>query len=362
MKNISLYPFSIAQTKFLSVLLVLNFNMSFSQTEPYSYFAPYGNNMFTSTSEPDHNSQIITANQLNNLSQNNDGLVIICDFEAPKNGDQLLSFESSKGRSLEIYYQNQTMMLRRYHENGTHYDYLLFDPLFTLKEQTPVDAVWTVRYFFTARFMWIEVQIKQTTIPISTQYLSATYFGLDYKFNDANSPMNEFLQKNTAAKIRLGSNSNNRKFKIPGILKIHEFKYSELKDHIQTHFSYPQKVNNTQEKREVASTPKTIEPKDNKLGIVQTEDLETNNDFEFKVYPNPSTAYFNIEINSKSNSEIKVQIFNIHGQELYSKAKNLNLGYNKITINYSDLRSSSNVMFLKITAKGNIYSYKILHN
>ncbi|WP_202702750.1 T9SS type A sorting domain-containing protein [Flavobacterium sp. UGB4466] len=359
MKNISFCTFSIGQLKLLPLLLLLNFNVSFSQAGPYSYFAPYGNNVFTSKSEADHNSQVLIANQMDNLSQSKDGLVIICDFEAPKNGDQLLSFESSKGRFLEVFYQNQTVMLRRYHENGTYYDYLLFDPLFTLKDQTPVDAVWTVRYFFTARFMWIEVQIKQTTIPINTQYLSATYFGLDYKFNDANSPMNEFLKRTSTAKIRVGSNANSTKFKIPGIVKIHEFNYSELKDHVQTHFSYPKEENKTQKKREVASTP---EDKNNELEKAKTEGLETNNDFEFKVYPNPSKDYFNIDINSNSNREIQIQIFNLQGKELYSEAKNLNLGYNKITINHSNIRSDSDVMFLKITTKDNTYSYKLLDN
>ena len=62
-------PFSITQFKSLSVLLLLNFNMSFSQSGPYSYFAPYGNNVFTSTSEADHNSQFLSADQLGNLSQ-----------------------------------------------------------------------------------------------------------------------------------------------------------------------------------------------------------------------------------------------------------------------------------------------------
>ncbi|WP_264531667.1 T9SS type A sorting domain-containing protein [Flavobacterium sp. N502540] len=362
MKNIFFSTFSIAQLKFIPVLLLLNFNMSFSQSGPYSYFAPYGNNVFTSTSKADHNSQFISADQLDNLSQNTDGLVIIADFEAPKDGDRLLSFESSKGKFLEIFYQDQTMMLRRYHENGTHFDYLLFDPLFTLKDQTPVDAVWTVRYFFTARFMWIEVQIKQTPLPTTTQYLSATYFGLDYKFNEANSPMNEFLNRSATAKITFGSNTNNNKFKIPAAVKIHEFNYSELKDHVQTHFSYPKKGNNTQGKREVAATFATPDDKNNEFDKVKTEGLETNNDFEFKVYPNPSKDYFNIEINSNSNREIKIQIFDMQGKKLYSETKNLNLGYNKITINHSDIRSNSDVMILKITSKETTYSYKLLHN
>jgi hypothetical protein len=361
MKELFFTPFSITQFKSLSVLLLLNFNMLFSQSGPYSYFAPYGDNVFTSTSEADHNSQILTASQLHDLSQNTDGLVIIGDFEAPKNGDRLLSFESSKGQFLEIFYQDQTMMLRRYHENGTHFDYLLFDPLFTLKEQTPVDAVWTVRYFFTARFMWIEVQIKQTTLPISTQFLSLTYFGLDYKFND-DSPMKEFLNRATTAKIRIGSLNNNGKFKIPGILKIHEFKYSEFTDHVQTHFSYPKKENTAREKSEVASASEISEDKNSDFEKAKTEGLETNNDFEFKVYPNPSRDYFTIDINSNSNREIKIQIFNMEGKKLYAETKNLNLGYNKITINHNDIRSGSSVMILKIITKDNTYFYKLLHN
>ncbi len=221
------------------LVIILACESSYCQAGPYTYFAPYGNTVYTSTSSGNHNFQFTSMDYLSNLSSNTDGLVAETKFEAVRNGDKLLKFTTSKGILLEVFYEKETVLLRRYHSNGTHFDYILFDPLFRASGYTPIDAIWTVRYFFTAHFMWIEVQLNQTPLPTTTQYLSLAYFGLDYDFGTGNSNMSEFLNRQNSAKISWGSNLNSSGFKIPGILKIYEFNYANLSKDIQEKFSYP---------------------------------------------------------------------------------------------------------------------------
>lgn len=144
--------FSSTQIAFFWIV-ILSFQFSYSQAGPYAYFAPHGNTVYTSPSSGNHNFQYTPMNHLSNLSSNTDGLVAEANFEAVKNGDKLLKFSTNGGILLEVFYKNETMLLRRYHSNGSHFDYILFDPLFRTSGYTPIDAIWTVNFFYSSFYL-----------------------------------------------------------------------------------------------------------------------------------------------------------------------------------------------------------------
>ncbi|MGY0406977.1 MAG: T9SS type A sorting domain-containing protein [Polaribacter sp.] len=285
--------------------------------------------------------------QLGNLSRNTNGLVAEANFEGVRDGDRLLNFTTSKGVLLEVFYENETMLLRRYHNNGTHFDYILFDPLFRTSSYTPIDAIWTVRYFFTAHFMWIEVQLNQTLLPSTTQYLSLAYFGLDYDFNTGNSNMSEFLSRKESATIHWGSNLNSSRFKIPGKLKIYEFNYTNLSKDIQEKFSYPkqQRAKVALEEDNILLARSNVEE--------STSSLHHSNQ-KLTVYPNPSSEYFVININSEDNEKVQLTIFDISGKLLYQLEQYLKKGDNSILLHHKEIGIMSNnseILLLKVKGR-----------
>jgi len=334
------------------LVIILACKSSYGQAGPYTYFAPYGNTVYTSPSSGNHNSQYTPMNYLSYLSSNTDGLVAEANFEAVRNHDKLLKFTTSKGVLLEVFYKKETLLLRRYHSNDTHFDYILFDPLFSVSGYTPIDAVWTVRYFFTAHFMWIEVQLNQTPLPTTTQYLSLAYFGLDYNFDAGNINMSEFLNRQNSAKIIWGSDLNSSGFKIPDRIKIYEFNYAKLSKDIQEKFSYPiqQSAKSLTSKVELEEVDK-IQLTENQNTTKELTDPIKNYNQKIIIYPNPSNEYLTVNIYSERDEKVIVTIFDILGRLRYQSTEYLKKANNSIVCYYKDIgliTANREILFLKI--------------
>lgn len=68
------------------------------------------------------------------------------------------------------------------------------------------------------------------------------------------------------------------------------------------------------------------------LGINPAE-----SDFEFNIYPNPSNGKLNYSLNLETNSEIKINVYNINGQLVSSPISgNLSSGIHNSTIDLTD--------------------------
>lgn len=164
-----------------------------------------------------------------------DGLEVSFDFSlnlSETAHQKLFTFTNAAERKyLEIYYQNNTLMFRRFLEEDIFYDYVLLDPLFILNQSQSFNT-WNIKLYFTSSFFWIETQAQSN---IDLYYLSPVYFGVNI-LTDQN--MQQLLAKNSSAKIILGDIKNDSKdFLIQGSVNVYAFNYSELREYIQTNFS-----------------------------------------------------------------------------------------------------------------------------
>ena len=65
------------------------------------------------------------------------------------------------------------------------------------------------------------------------------------------------------------------------------------------------------------------------------------------IYPNPSKEFATLEINSNSNENIQIHLFEIKGKVLKSFKKEINQGNNKITLNLQGLNSGSYLLSIQ---------------
>jgi hypothetical protein len=81
---------------------------------------------------------------------------------------------------------------------------------------------------------------------------------------------------------------------------------------------------------------------------------KTDNNFQVKIYPNPSADYFNVKVNAVKDEKITVMIFDMQGKEL--KRSSMSSGeINKIG---AELRSG--IYFIRIVQKGESKTEKII--
>ncbi|MDD3875730.1 MAG: C25 family cysteine peptidase [Bacteroidales bacterium] len=79
------------------------------------------------------------------------------------------------------------------------------------------------------------------------------------------------------------------------------------------------------------------------------------NELQYSIFPNPSSGLFNINIQSGQKEQIKINIYNIHGQQVYTHDFEGNLIQETINLN----QLSAGIYFLKIHYNSGIVTDKI---
>mgnify|MGYP000299395460 CR=1 FL=1 len=86
--------------------------------------------------------------------------------------------------------------------------------------------------------------------------------------------------------------------------------------------------------------------------------IDTNNPFDIKVFPNPSSGEYFLTATNILNKEISIEILNILGQQLYyTKKKALSNNFNQ-TLNIKN--SATGVYLMKITIDKNSYTKQLI--
>ncbi len=83
-----------------------------------------------------------------------------------------------------------------------------------------------------------------------------------------------------------------------------------------------------------------------------------NNDNYVNIYPNPNNGRFDLELNSNQYGKISIKIFNISGQEIYSK--NINKNSNQLIENINLSYFKSGIYQLRIVSLNNVMNTKII--
>ncbi len=211
------------------VLISVNKN-SFAQG-PYLYDTPLGQKIYGLTPAPVKETTIY-AEQWGSDAIGYDGLTLVNSFEFNPDNSllRLYAFTNQYAETyLEVFYKGKTIMLRRFipGSRSDYYDYILFDPLFVASQK----SIWTVKFYFTASFFWIQTTLDGQNL----NYLSPVYFGVNtlHRTN-----MNDLIDANPYATIVLGDNNAPSDFFVKES-SVHVFHYSELMADIESRLSWP---------------------------------------------------------------------------------------------------------------------------
>jgi len=79
---------------------------------------------------------------------------------------------------------------------------------------------------------------------------------------------------------------------------------------------------------------------------------------KLKIYPNPGSGNFNIELNSSVVQDVDCKLFDLSGQLIYSEKKMLVNGINTIKLKLTD--TDSGVYLLKLTTKEGVFQKKVI--
>ena len=131
----------------------------------------------------------------------------------------------------QIYYSAGTITIRRKTSPNSeyYYDYNLYDPMFTLDQGV---TQWEVHLYFTGYFLWIET--RNTRQLLNNKWHAPIFFGINLPNMDY---MGNYLGRSSSSYIIFGDSNPSTTFTMPDEIAIYEFKYAELKDELQTHFS-----------------------------------------------------------------------------------------------------------------------------
>ncbi|WP_349944481.1 hypothetical protein [Bacteroides cellulosilyticus] len=208
----------------------------FSQ-DKHDYATPLGKSVFY-REVTDANRTVLRMSEVGPLSARVDGLVV--SFNMRQNLSQvtrplkLLSFNSTSEEAnshFEIYYSAGTITIRRKTSPNSeyYYDYNLYDPMFTLDQGV---TQWEVHLYFTGYFLWIET--RNTRQLLNNKWHAPIFFGINLPNMDY---MGNYLGRSSSSYIIFGDSNPSTTFTMPDEIAIYEFKYAELKDELQTHFS-----------------------------------------------------------------------------------------------------------------------------
>lgn len=220
--------------KILLMLFLLPFGV-YAQ-DKHNYATPLGRSVFHKEVR-DANRMVLRMSEVSSLSSGIDGLTVV--FSMRQNLNQvtrplkLLSFNSTSEEAnshLEIYYHEGTITLRRRMapKSELYYDYNLYDPMFTVDEGV---TTWEVHLFFTGYFLWIET--RDTHKVLNNKWHAPIFFGINLPQMNY---MGNYLARSSSSYLIFGDSDPSTTFTMPNEVAIYEFKYTELKDELQTHF------------------------------------------------------------------------------------------------------------------------------
>lgn len=219
----------------LSLIGLMAITHLFSQ-DKHSYATPLGKSVFYREVR-DANRTVLRMSEVGPITSGTDGLVVV--FNMRQNLKQvtrplkLLSFNSTaeeENSHLEILYHKGTITIRRKMapNSAYYYDYDLYDPMFTTDNAV---VQWEVRLYFTGYFLWIET--KDTRKTVNNKWHAPVFFGINLP--DRNY-MGNYLGRSSSSYLIFGDPNPSTTFTMPDEIAIHEFKYEELKNELQTNF------------------------------------------------------------------------------------------------------------------------------
>ena len=216
----------------VGLLIIVNL---FSQ-DKHDYITPLGKSLFFREVR-DANRTILRMSEISPVTSGMDGLVVV--FSMRQNLSQvtrplkLVSFNSTveeNNSHLEVYYYDGTITVRRKTSPNSayYYDYNLYDPMFTVDRGV---SQWEIHLYFTGFFFWIES--RDTRKLTSNKWHAPIFFGINLPSINY---MGNYLDRSSSSYIIFGDPNPSTTFTMPDEIAIHEFKYAELKDELQTHF------------------------------------------------------------------------------------------------------------------------------
>jgi hypothetical protein len=191
---------------------------------PYSYNSPDGpENLFQGNILNGQTEYTLTAKNWASISDSTlTGIEITCSFSVSLSSvTPAFTFYADSVKYLEIFYRQNTLLLRRYKDPTTYYDYQLLDPLFV-----NTSGPWNVKLYVAGSFFWI-----QTNYPSMGNYLTPVYFGVN-SLTDV--PMQQLLGRSSKAYVKIGSSQG---LSLSGPVKVFAFNPSQLMSNIQSNFS-----------------------------------------------------------------------------------------------------------------------------
>ena len=96
------------------------------------------------------------------------------------------------------------------------------------------------------------------------------------------------------------------------------------------------------------------------VGIEETYPEQISKVRDLRIYPNPVTTYATIELESSSNSNASIFVYDLSGRKALSLTKNVKKGINKIDLNLVGLNNGSYI--IKVIIGFDIYSQKFIAN
>lgn len=224
--------------KLRSLLLVIGLmaiTSLFSQ-DKHDYATPLGRSVFYRDVR-DANRTVLRMNEASSITAGTDGLTVVFnmrqDLSQVSRPLKLLSFNSTaeeENSHLEIYYQDGTFNVRRKMSPNSpyYYDYKLYNQMFTVDQGV---SQWEVHLYFTGFFLWIETRDTRKTM--NNKWHSPIFFGINLPNMNY---MGNYLARSSSSYIIFGDPNPSTAFTMPDEIAIHEFKYAELRDELQTHF------------------------------------------------------------------------------------------------------------------------------
>ena len=208
--------------------------------DDHNYRTPVGKSLyFKSVLDADRTS--VSMNEISPLTEGMDGLTVVChlrarlDLMTPDKKLKIMSFtlDTEENSFLDIYYQHETLTLRRKIAPGSeyYYDYNLYDPMFLATSEA---AIWGIYVYFTGYYLWIETQ--NLTKFSDNHWHAPIFFGINLPIQDY---MQSYLNRLSNAKIIFGDANPPVTFTMPDDISVNEFKYIDLKDELQNHFCNP---------------------------------------------------------------------------------------------------------------------------
>ncbi len=275
--------------------------------------------------------------------------------------------DDNNSKVLEISYKENTLMLRRYHRDGSssgksHYiDYELFDRMFYNRSPWNIFRDRTAsnifKIYITANFIWIEV-IKENDGGVVKNTHSPVYWGI------GNDDFGKFAScdSNHKSNIKLFRPNIDDGYNDEDI-QVYTFKLSQLMKDLKkfTSGSYLTERRRREEaENPITRTSTSLEEEDsvaeaeNPVAKVSLEEDDIINK-AFNVYPNPVKDELFVTLSSNKNT--KIELMDMQGRLLYKAEVNKKYEH---TIPIKDLNINSEIIFVRETTDKGVNTKRVI--